>query len=82
MDAGGIYQNGGSGTGTVTISGLRMRGYNEYQVQVFNYAPDGDPGLTTFSGTTPVTLSSLPWCRRNQHLWRIFYWYFFGNEYQ
>jgi len=58
MDAGGIYQNGGSGNGTVTISELSA-GY-EYQVQVFNYAPDGDPGLTTFSGTTPVTLSNLP----------------------
>ena len=58
MDAGGIYQNGGSGAGTVTISGLNA-GY-EYQVQIFNYAPDGDPGLTTFSGATPVTLSNLP----------------------
>ena len=58
MDAGGIYQNGGSGTGTVTISGLSVG--NGYLVQVFNYAPDGDPGLTTFSGTTPVTLSNLP----------------------
>jgi lysophospholipase L1-like esterase len=58
MDAGGIYQNGGSGAGTVTISGLNT-GY-EYLVQVFNYAPDGDQGLTTLSGATPVTLSNLP----------------------
>jgi len=58
MDAGGIYQTGGSGSGTVTISGLKA-GYS-YVVQVFNYAPDGDPGLTTLSGATPVTLSNLP----------------------
>ena len=58
MDAGGIYQDGGSGAGTVTISGLSV-GY-EYQVQVFNYAPDSDAGLTIFSGATPVTLSNLP----------------------
>ncbi|HXC35937.1 MAG TPA: hypothetical protein VNV43_08675, partial [Candidatus Acidoferrales bacterium] len=58
MDAGGIYQNGGSGTGTVTISGLNAG--SEFLVQVFNYAPDGDQGLTTFSGATPVTLSNLP----------------------
>src|ERR1700677_2973524 len=58
MDAGGIYQDGGSGAGTVTISGLSV-GF-EYQVQVFNYAVDSDAGLTTFSGVTPVTLSNLP----------------------
>jgi lysophospholipase L1-like esterase len=58
MDAGGIYQNGGSGAGTITISGLNA-GY-EYLVQVFNYAPDGDPGFTVLSGATPVTLSNLP----------------------
>jgi hypothetical protein len=58
MDAGGIYQDGGSGTGTVTINGLKA-GYG-YVVQVFNYAPDGDAGLTTFSGETPVTLGNLP----------------------
>lgn len=58
MDAGGIYQNSGDGSGTVTLSGLTP-GYG-YLVQVFNYAPDGDAGLTTFSGTTPVTLSNLP----------------------
>lgn len=58
MDAGGIYQNGGGGAGTVTISGLNVG--QEYLVQIFNYAPDGDPGLTTFSGATPVTLSNLP----------------------
>ena len=58
MDAGGIYQDGGSGTGTMTINGLKA-GYG-YVVQVFNYAPDGDAGLTTFSGETPVTLGNLP----------------------
>ncbi|HWY32767.1 MAG TPA: discoidin domain-containing protein, partial [Candidatus Acidoferrum sp.] len=58
MDDGGIFQNGGSGTGTVTISGLTPG--HEYSVQVFNYAPDGDAGLTTLSGATPVTLSNLP----------------------
>jgi lysophospholipase L1-like esterase len=58
MDDGGIFQNGGSGTGTVTISGLTAG--RSYAVQVFNYAPDGDAGLTTLSGTTPVTLSNLP----------------------
>jgi len=58
MDAGGIYQSSGSGTGTVTLSGLKP-GYG-YLVQVFNFAPDGDAGLTTLSGSTPVTLSNLP----------------------
>jgi lysophospholipase L1-like esterase len=58
MDDGGIFQNSGSGSGTVTISGLTIG--HGYLVQVFNYAPDGDPGLTTLSGTTPVTLSNLP----------------------
>jgi hypothetical protein len=58
MDAGGIFHNGGDGSGTVTISGLKPG--SGYLVQVFNYAPDGDAGLTTFSGSTPVTLSNLP----------------------
>ena len=58
MDDGGIYQSGGSGSGTVTISGLTPGA--GYEAQIFNYAPDGDAGLTTFSGTTPVTLSNLP----------------------
>ena len=58
MDDGGIFQNGGSGSGTVTVSGLSVG--HGYSVQVFNYAPDGDPGLTTLSGTVPVTLSNLP----------------------
>ena len=58
LDDGGIFQNGGSGGGTVTISGLTVG--HSYLVQVFNFAPDGDPGLTTLSGTTPVTLNDLP----------------------
>jgi len=58
MNAGGIYQNGGAGAGTVTISGLTA-GQN-YEVQVFNYVSDGDAGLTTLSGTTSVTLGNLP----------------------
>lgn len=58
MNAGGIFQNGGAGTGTVTISSL-VAGHN-YLVQAFSYAPDGDAGLTTLSGTTPVMLSNLP----------------------
>jgi hypothetical protein len=29
-------------------------------VQIFNFAPDGDPGLTTFSGINPATLNNLP----------------------
>ena len=58
MDDGSIYQFGGSGTGTVTVSGLSSG--HLYQVQVFNYAPDGDAGLTTLGGTTPVSLSNLP----------------------
>lgn len=58
MDDGGIYQSGGSGTGTVTISGLSFG--HIYQIQVFSYAPDGDAGLTTLGGTTPVSLSNLP----------------------
>ena len=58
MDDGSIYQSGGSGSGTVAISGLSFG--HIYQIQVFNYAPDGDAGLTTLSGTTPVSLSNLP----------------------
>ena len=56
MDDGGVFQNGGSGSGTVTISGLTVG--DRYQVQIFNYAPGtGDPGLTTLSGSPAVTLS-------------------------
>ena len=58
MDDGGIFQNGGAGSGMVTLSGL-LSGHS-YEVQLFNFAPDGDPGLTTLSGTTPVTLNNLP----------------------
>jgi hypothetical protein len=58
MNAGGTYENGGAGQGIVTISGLTNG--HIYSVQIFNYANDGDPGLTTFSGTTNVTLSNLP----------------------
>jgi lysophospholipase L1-like esterase len=58
MDDGSIYQFGGNGTGTVTISGLSFG--HLYQIQVFNYAPDGDAGLTILSGAIPVSLSNLP----------------------
>ncbi len=58
MNAGGVYQNGGAGAGTVTLYGLNP-GQN-YSVQVFNYVSDGDAGLTTLSGSTPVTLGNLP----------------------
>ena len=58
MNAGGTYENGGAGQGIVTISGLTNG--HIYSVQVFNYANDGDPGLTTLSGITNVTLSNLP----------------------
>ena len=57
MDAGGTFEFG-NGNGTVTISGLTVG--HSYTVQVFNYANDGDPGLTTLSGSTPVTLGNLP----------------------
>jgi hypothetical protein len=58
MDAGGIYQTGGTNTGTISISGLTTG--QTYQVQIFNFVSDGDPGLTTFSGTNTVTLGNLP----------------------
>jgi hypothetical protein len=58
MDDGGVFQFGGAGMGRILISGLTTG--QIYQVQIFNFAPDGDPGLTTFSGVTPATLSNLP----------------------
>ncbi len=58
MNAGGTFQSGSTGTGTVTISGLTPG--DNYVVQVFNYASDGDHGNTTLSGSTPVTLENLP----------------------
>ena len=58
MDDGGIFQFGGAGVGTILISGLASG--DVYQVQIFNFAPDGDPGLTTFSGVTTATLNNLP----------------------
>lgn len=58
MNAGGTYENGGAGSGIVVISGLTVG--DLYSVQIFNYANDGDPGLTTYSGTTNVTLGNLP----------------------
>jgi len=58
MNAGGIYQNGGSGAGTVTITGLTPG--QGYEIQVFNYANDNDPGLTTLTSSNSVTLSNLP----------------------
>ena len=58
MNAGGTYENGGAGSGIVVVSSLTVG--DLYSVQIFNYANDGDPGLTTYSGTTNVTLSNLP----------------------
>src|SRR5258707_4638321 len=58
MNAGGVYQDGGSGTGTVTITGLTPG--QSYAVQVVNYANDNDPGLTTLTGSNSVTLNNLP----------------------
>ena len=58
MDDGGIFQFGGAGMGRILISGLTNG--HVYQVQIFNFAPDGDPGLTTFSGITSATLDNLP----------------------
>jgi hypothetical protein len=57
MNSGGTYQNGGAGAGQVTITGLTPG--HTYSVQVFNYAADGDPGLTTLSGVSPATLGNL-----------------------
>ncbi len=56
MNAGGTYENGGAGAGTVTINGLTPG--DNYSVQVFDYAGDGDAGLTTLSGSMPVTLTT------------------------
>ena len=58
MNAGGTYENASNGAGFVTISGLTLG--HEYSVQVFNYANDNDQGLTTFTGSTPVTIGNLP----------------------
>jgi hypothetical protein len=57
MKAGGVFQTGGAGAGTVTISNLTLG--NTYSVQVFNWADDSDAGLTTLSGSNSVTLSNL-----------------------
>ena len=54
MNAGGAYE-GGVATGTVTIGGLTLG--DTYSVQDFEYA-DGNNGVTTFSGSTPTTISS------------------------
>jgi len=58
MDDGGIFQNGGAGTGAITLAGLTSG--HSYAVQIFNYAPDGDAGLTGFSGVPVVVLSNSP----------------------
>ena len=57
MDNGGIFQYGGAGTGTVLVNGLTPG--HTYTIQVFNWAPDGDPGLTTYTGTNSVTIGNL-----------------------
>jgi hypothetical protein len=54
MNAGGAYENGVA-SGTVTIGGLTTG--DIYSVQDFEYA-DGANGVTTFSGSTPTTISS------------------------
>jgi hypothetical protein len=56
MNAGGTYENGGAGAGTVTINNLTSG--HTYSIQVFDYAGDGDAGLTTLSGSSPVTLTT------------------------
>lgn len=58
MNSGGTYETGGNGAGTVTISGLTSG--HTYSIQVFNYANDGDPGLTQLSGSPSVTLNNSP----------------------
>jgi len=55
LESGGVYSNGGSATGIVTISNLTPG--DLYTVQVFQWAADNDPGLVTLSGTNSVTLS-------------------------
>ena len=55
MDSGGVYSDGGSATGIVTLSGLSTG--NLYSVQVFQWADDNDPGLITLSGKLSTTLN-------------------------
>ncbi len=54
MNAGGTYETGGAGAGTVTINNLTPG--HTYSIQVFDYAGDGDAGLTTLSGSSPGDL--------------------------
>jgi lysophospholipase L1-like esterase len=58
MNSGGTFENGGTGAGKVTISGLTPG--DTYSVQVFNYANDGDDGYTIFSGSPSVKIGNLP----------------------
>jgi len=58
MNAGGILSKWRCGAGTVTITGLTPG--QAYQVQVFNYVSDNDPGLTTLVGSNSVTIGNLP----------------------
>ena len=55
MDSGGVYSDGGSATGIVTLSGLTTG--NLYSIQVFQWADDNDPGLITLSGKLSTTLN-------------------------
>jgi hypothetical protein len=55
MDSGGVYSDGGSGTGIVTISNLTAG--HTYTVQVFEWADDNDLGLLTLLGQNSVTLN-------------------------
>ena len=69
MDDGGIYQNGGSGAGVITLSGLTSG--HSYLVQVFSYAPDGDSGFNYSVGIDSCHVKQFArrgWC---EYLWRI-----------
>jgi len=55
IDSGGVYSDGGSATGVVTLSGLTKG--DLYSVQVFEWAADGDLGQITLSGQISTTLN-------------------------
>ena len=81
MDSGGTYENGGAGSGAVSISGLTVG--HVYSVQVFNYANDGDDGLTTLSGVPSVTIGNLPGLAGPEYLtWGIRHRHVHGKQSQ